>query len=113
MPAGVTWPQYLRVVAVAMLSMMAGAQTVHLVYKPLDDLDELVKQEIEKRKAIIMAPRKQPISREEMLRRKRLKERERYAKIKNDPALLKLRQESLAENYVKRKATLCMPTYTL
>ncbi|KAF6207588.1 hypothetical protein GE061_016035 [Apolygus lucorum] len=41
-----------------------------------------------------------------MLRRKRLKERERYAKIKNDPAPLKLRQESLAENYVKRKATL-------
>ena len=52
MPGGVTWPQYLRVVAAAMLSMMAGAQTVHSIYRPLDDLDDLVKLEIEKRKNI-------------------------------------------------------------
>ncbi|CAB0000039.1 unnamed protein product [Nesidiocoris tenuis] len=50
MPAGVTWGQYLRVLAASMASMMAGAQVVHMVYRPLDDLDVLVQQELEKMK---------------------------------------------------------------
>jgi len=29
--------------------MMAGAQVVHLVYRPLDDLDRLVKEEVERK----------------------------------------------------------------
>ncbi|XP_019700410.1 uncharacterized protein C12orf73 homolog [Harpegnathos saltator] len=46
MPAGVSWPRYIILSASALLSMMAGAQCVHLIYKPLDDLDELVEKHI-------------------------------------------------------------------
>lgn len=45
MPAGVSWPTYLKFFTAAMLSMMAGAQTVHLIYRPLDDLEEYVEEE--------------------------------------------------------------------
>lgn len=48
MPAGVSWPTYLKFVTAASLSMFFGAQVVHNIYRPLDDLDEMVKQEIEK-----------------------------------------------------------------
>ncbi|XP_052068517.1 protein brawnin-like [Mytilus californianus] len=48
MPAGVSWSTYLKGVAVMLVSMAAGSQTVHLMYKPLEDLDELVKKEKEK-----------------------------------------------------------------
>ncbi|XP_070610939.1 ubiquinol-cytochrome c reductase complex assembly factor 6 [Erythrolamprus reginae] len=34
MPAGVTWPKYLKIVTATLLSMLAGAQTVHKFYKP-------------------------------------------------------------------------------
>ncbi|KAI0218813.1 hypothetical protein LSAT2_029535, partial [Lamellibrachia satsuma] len=44
MPAGVSWGTYLRFATVAMLTMMAGSQTVHMIYRPLDDLDDLVEQ---------------------------------------------------------------------
>lgn len=50
MPAGVPWPAYLRFVAAASLSMMFGAQIVHNIYRPLDDLDDLVQKEIERLK---------------------------------------------------------------
>jgi len=36
MPAGVSWSTYLRFATVAMLTMMAGSQTVHMIYRPLD-----------------------------------------------------------------------------
>jgi len=36
MPAGVNWGEYLRFTAVAMLTMFAGAQVVHNIYRPLD-----------------------------------------------------------------------------
>ena len=36
MPAGVSWGTYLRFATVAMLTMMAGSQTVHMIYRPLD-----------------------------------------------------------------------------
>ena len=44
MPAGVSWPTYLKFATAAGLSMVAGAQTVHLLYKPLDDLEIVIKQ---------------------------------------------------------------------
>jgi len=40
MPAGVSWTTYLKLAMAAGLSMVAGAQTVHHLYRPLDDLDE-------------------------------------------------------------------------
>jgi len=48
MPAGVTWKSYLSFTSAAMLCMMFGAQLVHIVYRPLDDLPELVEQEKQK-----------------------------------------------------------------
>lgn len=42
-----TWPTYIKFFCAATFSMFIGAQIVHAVYRPLDDLDELVKKEIE------------------------------------------------------------------
>lgn len=36
MPYGYSWPAYLRFAGAAMLSMFAGAQCVHQLYRPLD-----------------------------------------------------------------------------
>ena len=44
MPAGVSWPTYLKFSVAAALSMIAGAQTVHAVYKPLDDLEKFIEE---------------------------------------------------------------------
>ena len=44
MPAGVSWPTYLKFSFAAGLSMLAGAQCVHLVYRPLDDLQQFVEE---------------------------------------------------------------------
>ncbi|XP_012268841.2 protein brawnin [Athalia rosae] len=49
MPAGVSWPRYLSFFTAAMLSMFAGSQTVHYYYKPLDDLNDLIEQELKRR----------------------------------------------------------------
>ncbi|XP_015590459.1 uncharacterized protein C12orf73 homolog [Cephus cinctus] len=51
MPAGLSSSRYLTFVASAMLTMFAGAQVVHMYYRPLDDLDELVQRELERRRA--------------------------------------------------------------
>jgi len=48
MPAGVSWPQYVKFFVAAMVSMLLGAQAVHVYYRPLDDLNELVQQEAER-----------------------------------------------------------------
>ncbi|XP_014282213.1 ubiquinol-cytochrome-c reductase complex assembly factor 6 [Halyomorpha halys] len=48
MPAGVGWGKYLTFSSAAMLAMFAGAQVVHSIYRPLDDLDKLIKLELEK-----------------------------------------------------------------
>lgn len=45
MPAGVDWPTYLKFAAAALLSMFAGAQVVHTVYKPLQDMDVYIAEE--------------------------------------------------------------------
>ena len=50
MPAGVSWTTYVKYSVAAALSMIAGAQTVHQFYRPLDDLDEFVKTFEEDRK---------------------------------------------------------------
>lgn len=50
MPAGVPWPTYIKFLCAATVSMLFGAQIVHSVYRPLDDLDELVKKEMEQMK---------------------------------------------------------------
>ncbi|XP_007438501.1 uncharacterized protein C12orf73 homolog [Python bivittatus] len=34
MPAGVSWPRYLKVFTATFLTMLAGAETVHRYYKP-------------------------------------------------------------------------------
>lgn len=34
MPAGISWPRYLRMLTASMLSMFAGAQVVHQYYRP-------------------------------------------------------------------------------
>lgn len=47
MPAGVNWPTYLKFFTAAMFAMMAGSQTVHIIYQPMQGMDALVKQEIE------------------------------------------------------------------
>ena len=51
MPAGVSWPTYLKFAVAAGLSMVAGAQTVHAVYRPLDDLETVIKKFEEAEKA--------------------------------------------------------------
>ena len=42
MPAGLSWPRYLTFNAVALFTMFLGAQFVHAIYRPLDDLPELI-----------------------------------------------------------------------
>ncbi|XP_012873436.1 PREDICTED: uncharacterized protein C12orf73 homolog [Dipodomys ordii] len=34
MPAGVSWPSYLKMLAASLLAMCAGAQVVHRYYRP-------------------------------------------------------------------------------
>lgn len=51
MPAGVSWPRYLFFFSAAMVSMLAGAQTVHIYYKPLGDLDKYIEEEVRKKQA--------------------------------------------------------------
>lgn len=49
MPVGVSWLRYISFCGAAMISMLAGAQCVHMMYKPLDDLSELVEWELKDR----------------------------------------------------------------
>jgi len=44
MPAGVSWPTYLKFASLALLSMFAGSHVVHLYYRPLEDLQEYVRK---------------------------------------------------------------------
>jgi hypothetical protein len=52
MPAGVSWPKYIKFFVASMVSMMLGAQAVHLCYKPLDGLNGLVQKEVERLKKV-------------------------------------------------------------
>ena len=62
MPAGVTWGAYLRFVSAAMLTMFVGAQCVHLVYRPMDDMPHYVERERQRRLAAraVTAPTETP-----------------------------------------------------
>ena len=42
MPAGVSWSRYIKFGTAAMFSMFLGSQAVHILYRPLDDLPELI-----------------------------------------------------------------------
>lgn len=46
MPAGMGWGPYLRFFITATLTAFAGSQTVHLIFRPLDDLEDLVEEEL-------------------------------------------------------------------
>jgi len=50
MPAGVSWPTYIKFVSAAALSMVAGAQTVHAFYRPLEDLEDWIEKFKEQKK---------------------------------------------------------------
>lgn len=50
MPAGVSWPQYLKFLTASLLSMFIGAQVVHVYYRPLDDMNKYIEDEILKSK---------------------------------------------------------------
>jgi len=43
MPAGVSTYTYVKFATAALVSMALGSQTVHVIYRPLQDLDDLVK----------------------------------------------------------------------
>ncbi|XP_076316651.1 LOW QUALITY PROTEIN: ubiquinol-cytochrome c reductase complex assembly factor 6 sloth 2 [Tachypleus tridentatus] len=45
MPAGLTWSKYLKYTGSAFFAMVAGAQVVHMIYRPLDDLEKLIEEE--------------------------------------------------------------------
>jgi len=48
MPAGVSTFTYVRFATAALLSMAAGSQTVHLYYRPLEDIEEAIRETQEK-----------------------------------------------------------------
>jgi hypothetical protein len=48
MPAGVSAFTYAKFTTAALLSMALGSQTVHLYYKPLQDIEELTREAQEK-----------------------------------------------------------------
>lgn len=43
-------PRYITFVAVSLLTAFAGAQVVHNYYKPLADLEDLIQEELERRR---------------------------------------------------------------
>jgi hypothetical protein len=47
LPSNVTKGQYIRFVLASMVSMFAGSQLVHNIFKPLKDLDKFVEKELE------------------------------------------------------------------
>ncbi|XP_017889343.1 uncharacterized protein LOC108630516 [Ceratina calcarata] len=49
MPYGMTWPKFLSFITLAALAMASGSQCVHVIYKPLDDLDDLIEEAVKKR----------------------------------------------------------------
>ncbi|XP_068894256.1 ubiquinol-cytochrome c reductase complex assembly factor 6 [Tenebrio molitor] len=49
MPAGVSWSRYISFLAAATLTMFVGAQTVHIYYEPLSDLDTYIEEELKRK----------------------------------------------------------------
>lgn len=44
-----TWPKFITFTTLGFLAMVSGAQTVHNIYRPLDDLDDLIEEAVKKR----------------------------------------------------------------
>ena len=44
MPYGKSWFRFLSFATLSIVSMAAGSQIVHNIYKPLDDLDHLIEE---------------------------------------------------------------------
>ena len=45
MPAGVPLPTYIKFMASAMFSMFLGSQCVHVIFKPMEGLEEEIEKE--------------------------------------------------------------------
>ncbi|XP_051173155.1 protein brawnin [Leptopilina boulardi] len=50
MIAGLSWPRYITFFITSMAAMLGGSQFVHNIYRPLDDLEDLVAEELARRK---------------------------------------------------------------
>lgn len=48
LPAGVTLGQYIRFSTAAFLSMLIGSEIVHEYFRPLNDIDNFISEEIQK-----------------------------------------------------------------
>lgn len=48
MPAGVSWNAYVKFLCASLVTMFAGSQTVHIIYRPLENLDQLIEEEKQK-----------------------------------------------------------------
>lgn len=49
MPYGISWTRYICLVTSAFFATAAGSQVVHLIYRPLDDLDDLIEEAFQKK----------------------------------------------------------------
>ncbi|XP_076242322.1 ubiquinol-cytochrome c reductase complex assembly factor 6 sloth 2 [Calliopsis andreniformis] len=47
MPYGVSWPRFIAFIIAATAISMVGSQTVHVIYKPLDDLEERIEAAVQ------------------------------------------------------------------
>ncbi|XP_025993233.1 uncharacterized protein LOC113004366 [Solenopsis invicta] len=50
MPGNISLTRYIVFCATALVTMLAGAQCVHEIYRPLDDLEDLVEQRLNERR---------------------------------------------------------------
>lgn len=49
MPYGISSFRFCSFVALSLISMFGGTQVVHMIYRPLDDLDDLIEEAIKAR----------------------------------------------------------------
>lgn len=49
MPYGISWTRYICLVTSAFFATATGSQVVHLIYRPLDDLDDLIEEAFQKK----------------------------------------------------------------
>lgn len=49
MPYGISWTRYICLITSAFFATAAGSQVVHLIYRPLDDLDDLIEEAFQKK----------------------------------------------------------------
>ncbi|KAK1125096.1 hypothetical protein K0M31_006435 [Melipona bicolor] len=49
MPHSVSWFRYISFLTLSFLSAACGSQVVHEIYRPLDDLDDLIEEAFQNR----------------------------------------------------------------